>query len=409
MPRTALRGKMRTDSSPYVLIAIPDPALSRQVAELVSARNGTFELVRVSEAGEALARCAEAVPLLLIASGELDAVDLLRRLRQDERTRPLPVVVVDGRVDAETVRAVLPLAPSAYLAPPFDVAKLSPRLFRLLPDPADDQQPVETLPDVDRFLVEARSDSAGAPLMSSVGEILTLRLDAAHRDLNGLAHRFARDPQVTARLIAEANAMGGLRGRPVNGLAQALTRLGVEHALNRVLDMALRKSVELKHPLLVAAGQRLGESARQTAELAGWLAAELDLDSERCYTAGLLHNLGDLAVLRALQQWVDRGGELTEERLAHALREHASPFGWTLRTRWRLPITLRELVTAYYQLGHGVFAREALVLSLTGHLQHHLAAGDDDLARRLAEERAARLLRLPEGLLERWLGLLQRR
>lgn len=399
---------MQAHSSSYVLIAEPDPALANQLAELVRARNGNFEVTVVAEDALVLRHCEAAVPLLLLVSGALDAVGLLRTLRAREATRQVPVIVVNGRMDAGSVRAALPLAPSAYLVPPLDPAKLSSRLFRLLPDPADDVEPVRSLPDMDSFLVVARGEGRGAPLMASAGEILSLRLDAPRLDLNELAHRFARDPQVTARLVAEANAHGGRRGRPVNGLAQALACLGVEQALNRVLDMALRTSMELRHPLLMAAGQRLGESARQTAELAGWLAAELELDSERCYTAGLLHNLGDLAVLGVLQQWVDQGGALTEDALAHALRDHASPFGWTLRARWRLPLALRELVSAYYRLGSGVFAREALVMHLTGRLQACASEDFDACARALAEERAARLLSLPGGLLERWLGLLQR-
>ena len=51
-----------------------------------------------------------------------------------------------------------------------------------------------------------------------------------------------------------------------------------------------------------------------TAEYARSLARLLEIDEERCYCAGLLHCLGDLAVLRCLQEWCLAGGELDEDR-----------------------------------------------------------------------------------------------
>ena len=40
---------------------------------------------------------------------------------------------------------------------------------------------------------------------------------------------------------------------------------------------------------------------------------------DSCYTAGLLHRLGDLALLRTLQDWCDGGGALDEARLDELL------------------------------------------------------------------------------------------
>src|SRR5690606_34055596 len=105
--------------------------------------------------------------------------------------------------------------------------------------------------------------------------------------------------------------------------------------------------------------------AQRTAELAAWLADELALDARRCYTAGLLHNVGELALLRCLQRWLDAGGTLSDAELRQAMAERAPGFGSALRIRWRLPLALRELIAAAYALGSGVFSREALVLNLT--------------------------------------------
>ena len=117
-----------------------------------------------------------------------------------------------------------------------------------------------------------------------------------------------------------------------------------------------------------------------------------------CYTAGLLHNLGELALLRSLQDWLDTGGELSDEQIEHAMQRRSASFGSALRSRWRLPFGLRELISAFYGLGSGVFSREALLLNLSGLL---LALAASEQPASLAEARCVRMLRLDLRLLER--------
>ena len=58
-------------------------------------------------------------------------------------------------------------------------------------------------------------------------------------------------------------------------------------------------------------------------------------------TTGLLQNIGELAVLRSTQDWLDGGGELDETELQRQLATRAAGYGSALRTRWGLPLGLR--------------------------------------------------------------------
>lgn len=80
-----------------------------------------------------------------------------------------------------------------------------------------------------------------------------------------------------------------------------------------------------------------------------------------------------------------------------ALAKHATPIGSSLRIRWRLPLELRQLVAAAYQLDSGVYSREALVLNLAA--QAADVAPDQSFAA-LANHKSARMLRLDATLLE---------
>lgn len=201
---------------------------------------------------------------------------------------------------------------------------------------------------------------------------------------------FARDPQITARLIAAANSAAQHQGAPCQTLSQALPRLGLARTLNLVLGMAVQRNALLSDP-------RLAELA-SSAELARWLAGELNLDAELCFTAALLHNIGELALLRSLQDWQDAGGTLRDEDIHNSFQQRAASFGSALRIRWRLPFGLRELIAAFYNLGSGVFSREALVLNLVCQV---LRLRSNQSPKELRDERCVRMLRLDLSLLER--------
>ncbi|MNY50284.1 HDOD domain protein [compost metagenome] len=118
----------------------------------------------------------------------------------------------------------------------------------------------------------------------------------------------------------------------------------------------------------------------------------LDLDQERCYCAGMLHRLGELALLRSLQEWKQAGGELDEwEEVGNALAQFGAAYGSALRTRWRLPLQLRGLIAAVYELGGGVYSREALVMNMAAQLAR--LTGLEDIEA-LAKGRTARLLKI---------------
>lgn len=386
---------------PEVVIAEADPWTADLLTQLVLDVRGDARVQRFADGEAALARCRRQLPDLVIADGDLpglDGVELLRQLRRHPRTPVLPCILISKRVDAASVRAVLPLAPAAYLAKPFNAEHLRQRLDILLPSTGATTAAIPALlvNDLDQYLDDVREEGQGAPLLADVRAAVSSSLRASEADLGNLAREFSRDPQITARLIAAANSAAEQRGAACQTLPQALQRLGVARALNLVLGLAVQRNALLQDARLAGLADQVGARAQRGAELAHWLAAQLRLDHELCYTAGLLHNIGELALLRSLQDWCDAGGDLSDEEIAQAMRRRAAGFGSALRIRWRLPFGLRELIAAFYALGSGVFSREALVLNLSAQLL--LPQGDSE---ELHDSRPARMLGLSSGLLTR--------
>ncbi|WP_460140550.1 HDOD domain-containing protein [Pseudomonas sp. S2_E01] len=388
---------------PRVLIAEADPWSRDLLKEVLLKVRCDARLDLCADGKDALTRLAENAYDLVIADWELPGVDglnVLRGIRQRKRQPPLPFILMSSRSDSASVREALPLAPTAYLTKPLNMDSLTRRLQGLLLDAGEEVfceipalAPGMTL---SVFLERRRDLTEGAPLMTDVQLAVKRSLNPNGLDLTRLEDEVRNDPQITAVLIAAANSAAQHHGAGVQTLSQALQRLGTGQSMNLILGLALKRSAQLSDPLLADYAERFWDLSLHTAEYARTLARLLDLDQERCYCAGMLHRLGDLALLRCLQEWRQAGGELDEwEEVGEALAEFGAAYGSALRTRWRLPLELRELIAAVYQLGGGVYSREALVMNMAAQLAR---LNEHEGLEELAKSRTARLLKigLPE-------------
>ncbi|AEA66309.1 MULTISPECIES: response regulator [Pseudomonas] len=388
---------------PRVLIAEADPASRELLEQVLSGVRCDARVDTCGDGKEALDLLAKHPYDLVIADWELPGVDglaILRGLRQQHRTPPLPFILMSRRNDSASVREVLPLAPTAYLTKPLNRENLTQRLQGLLVggEETSNDAPVPgpglTLI---AFLERRRDLSEGAPLMTDVQVAVKRCLNPAGLDLKLLEEEIRTDPQITGVLIAAANSAAQHQGGgPVQTVAQALHQLGTGQSMNLILGLTLKRCARLTVPCLADYAKRYWELSLHTAEYARILARLLDLEPERCYCAGLLHRLGDLALLRCLEEWTQAGGELDElEEVGSCLDQYGAGFGSALRTRWRLPLELRELIAAAYSLGGGVYSREALVMNMAAQMAH---LTEHEGLEELARGRTARLLKigLPE-------------
>ncbi|MBD9566540.1 response regulator [Pseudomonas sp. PDM09] len=388
---------------PRVLIAEADPWSRDLLKQVLLNVRCDARLDLCADGQETLQLLAENPYDLVIVDWELPGVDglnVLRSVRQRKRNPPLPFILMSSRNDSASVREVLPLAPTAYLTKPLNIESLTQRLQDLLLNAGEEVcceapslAPGMTL---SVYLERRRELAEGAPLMTDVQVAIKRSLNPDGLDLTRLEDEIRTDPQITAVLIAAANSAAQHHGVAVQTLAQALHRLGTGQSLNLILGLALKRSARLSDPQLADYAERYWELSLHTAEYARTLARLLDLDQARCYCAGMLHCLGDLALLRCLQEWKEAGGELDEwQEVGDALAEFGAAYGSALRTRWRLPLELRELIAAVYQFGGGVYSREALVMNMAAQLAR---LTEHEGIETLAKSRTARLLKigLPE-------------
>lgn len=383
---------------PRILIAEADPWVRNMLTELVVSVRCDAHLEICADGQQAKEWLAHHQADLIIADWGLpgtDGLTLLHGVRQQRRQPAVPFILLSNRSDKASVREAVLQAPTAYLTKPLNMEGLRRRLEDLLlrsGEPVTCEVPALAPGlSLSHFLENHRDNSAGAPLSIDLRGAVAQSQGKEGLDIVALALALRMDPHVTAVLIAAANSATQHRGTPAQTLSQALHALGPTQSLNLINGLSAKRDAVLTDQRLLDQAQRFWAVSRLTAEYARSMARSRELDQERCFCAGLLHNLGDLAVLRCLQEWVSAGGELEEDDIQISLKNFGAAFGSTLRTRWRLPLELRQLIASVYHFGNGVHSREDLAMNIAGQLA---LLGPDDEVDALANSKPARLLKV---------------
>ena len=115
--------------SGHVLV-VDDDALNRRLLTATLAREG-LRTTSATDGDEALTAIKEDPPdvvLLDIEMPEIDGFEVLERIKVDEATRHLPVIMISGLDDTESVVRCLEIGADDFLPKPFDAAILRARI-----------------------------------------------------------------------------------------------------------------------------------------------------------------------------------------------------------------------------------------------------------------------------------------
>lgn len=121
------------DATPLVLVADDD----RDILSLVTFRleRSGYRVVQASDGAEALELALEEAPDLAVLDlmmPRLTGLEVTRALRDDERTREVPVILLTARVQEVDVQAGLAAGATDYVKKPFSPQELRDRVDALL-------------------------------------------------------------------------------------------------------------------------------------------------------------------------------------------------------------------------------------------------------------------------------------
>ena len=120
--------------APKVLVADDDPIM-HQVLQHYLERNG-FEMINASNGHQALELAVRELPNVIVLDvrmPELGGLAALRRLKETEATKAIPVIIVTVNDDRVTYMESQVSGAAAFLSKPFRPAELLEHIKRLIP------------------------------------------------------------------------------------------------------------------------------------------------------------------------------------------------------------------------------------------------------------------------------------
>ncbi|GGY71848.1 HDOD domain-containing protein [Marinobacter zhanjiangensis] len=343
-----------------VLILDADVPVAELMETLVSglfsrARIHTFQTV-----SEALAGLEQVRPDLVVCEWELPdgrGLDLVRAVRQ--RDRDVPVLMLSAKADRDKVLSAARYRIQGFVPKPFSANVMQQRLRALVPagTPDGPHTSFETM------LRKASDTQVYLPADLDPSSVMALIEQADILSAADLAREWRKEAALTVRLLDVANSSAFRRtGEPCGNLRDAVTLLGVGMSLNHALAQSLDITHKLSDPYLRELAREQSQKSLELAELASTMARKLGLDPAPCFTAGLLHRVGELAVISSAQQFIASDGALDNDDVDLALYQWSGPLGNVLKVAWRLPLPLRDLIGACYLLPRGTSERSKAVM-----------------------------------------------
>ncbi len=149
------------------------------------------------------------------------------------------------------------------------------------------------------------------------------------------------DQVLAAEILRAANSAfyGGLA--TVTTIRSAIVRLGIPQVSRLVFLVSERSKYRAKDPDLHRKLQMLWHHAGATATAAHWLARRLNLRNleDLVFLGGLLHDVGQLVILRALDEikLADGPFDVSSNLVQEVLRTAHAELGYNLLKLWNIP------------------------------------------------------------------------
>jgi putative nucleotidyltransferase with HDIG domain len=179
--------------------------------------------------------------------------------------------------------------------------------------------------------------------------------DASFHRLSSLVRT---DSAFSAEVLRFANSpLMGCRTR-IDSIRHALTMLGLEKLKSLVMAVALRDF--LSSALQAPALQRCWRHSLACASICEWLSGAAGVDKDASYTAGLLHDVGRLALLASYPAEYARMLDVSDEFGYELLSceqdlfdiDHCQAGGWLVRD-WHFPAELESVAEDHHAEWNG--------------------------------------------------------
>jgi len=161
-------------------------------------------------------------------------------------------------------------------------------------------------------------------------------------DMSAVKKLIKTDPTLTSEILKTANSSYYRGLGEIFTIKEAALRLGQDQLSAIIMRAILKQTFSVSHPMIKKMQGRLWDHSVASAFASLWIARHLKMEelAQRAYIAGLLHDMGKLGLLSALDQMITKENNaehITKSIVDKILDTLHCKQGYALLSRWNIP------------------------------------------------------------------------
>ena len=348
-----------------VLIVEDDPWIAELFSLVIRDLDANTDVTLFASAVAAHNYLRDTTPDLLIADLNLPDGSGLDVVRTLARKAPASLrLLTTANISRQLVLDARAAGITEFIAKPFKVDNLRGRLARLFSTETELTATADmaSIGDLPSFL-QVRLQSPLRLAWSTPARQQQAAASAARLNRAGFIQLAEAEPLLTVVALNRANRQLE-RGRDTCLSPEDVwERLG-QTACRELVQRLAQARIALEHPLLQQLASDLAGQQQRLGEALTRLGAERTIPAGALRTTLTCSRLGELAVISAIQHFLNYGQQADEASMRELINQHASAFGNSIKIQQQLPFLLRELTGALFHLPATGLRKDRILLRI---------------------------------------------
>lgn len=346
-----------------VLIVEDDPWIAELFSLVIRDLDDSAEVALFASVVAAQNHLRDMTPDLLIADLNLPDGKGLEVARTLARKAPASRrLLTTANISRQTVKDARATGITEIIAKPFKLDNLRDRLARLLSTEQSAAAETTSIGDLPSFL-NARLQGPLRLAWSSPARQQQAAASAAQLNRAGFIELAEAEPLLTVVALNRANRQLERGRETCLSPEDAWERLG-QSACRELVQRLAQARIALEHPLLQQLASDLSEQQQRLGEALTRLGADRTIPTGALRTTVTCSRLGELAVISAIQHFLNYGQQADEASMRALINQHASAFGNSIKIQQQLPFLLRELTGALFHLPATGLRKDRILLRI---------------------------------------------
>lgn len=280
----------------------------------------------------------------------------------------------------------------------------------------DQKEKLVSLPDISLQNVEAQDTISGIvedfSLLIKKGQISLPVLPKIVQDVedilnnpqstsDDIANVIEKDAVISLKLISTANSPFYRGSSHIVSIKETIPRLGLKEVQNIVLTIAYKSLYNTKKKQYKDLLEKLWLHSLACAMGAKTIALKLGIeDADRCFTAGLLHDIGQTMLLRVIGEMADLKESFDTNDIIESTNKHKLDLCKEILKHWKFEDDFINAVTHYKgPQFDSATDKMTLILNLANNLTYNIGYGIREEDVDLSELESVKQLGIPSDLL----------